>query len=771
MRTFLAMVTLSLVLGKSAAALELISASPTGISGSYPSQYPAISGNGRYVVWGSGASNLLADITACAVPSQPWAVYLRDNLTKVTEVVSQSGNPVWIDAPAVSPTGRYVAYGCGVAADICVLDRVLAATEEVATHSNDHLRVSADGRFLAYRGPYTQFSPSDPGYNSQIWVYDRCVSDGTPVGGCSPGKQVVSVNASGTAANYISEFPDMTDDGRYVAFSSQASNLVPGVTSGNNIFVRDRCVTTSGLVPSCTPSTRRVSVADDGSSPNCYPAGAEVSISNDGRYVAFSHCGDLVPEVTGNEFHIYVRDRDVDGNGIFDEPGPGNTRTELVSRASGASGDPGDFGSSAPEITGDGRYVAFVSGAKNLYGPTESDFGNDVYLRDRVAQTTKRMSESPSGQPSLYLGTFGYITGSISDDGHVGVFYSSARNLLQKSQNSYNDVYLWADCAAAAPTCGDGTVYYGCEECDDGDLIDETNGCDSNCRRTGCPNGVVTTGEVCDDGNRVSGDGCDTNCTPTACGNGIRTAGEACDDGNTIDGDGCSSTCTFELSAVVPGGGKATTDCWHEWRTEPAPAPDTKGLPRRELRCTDDNPSCDFGASTGDKACTFHVALCFNVEDSRLIKDGVQQCATNEIETLHLTNPKQDKPKDAAEAAIRDAFEAKFQEVGACVSGMCIKPTSSANTLCDVNADCDSGTEPGDGVCAGRLAVLYNPITATNGCTGYMDIVVPLKLRNGVYAKGKRVLAVLMEPTLDPVTFMLRKGDSDKLTLTCLPPP
>src|SRR5439155_23466021 len=101
--------------------------------------------------------------------------------------------------------------------------------------------------------------------------------------------------------------------------------------------------------------------------------------------------------------------------------------------------------------------------ARNLDDPAESDFGNDLYLRDLVTKTTARLSKSPSGEPSLYLGTFGYMRQSISSDGHVGIFSSSARNLLPKSQNSYDDIYPWSDCAAAAPTCGDGTAYYGCE--------------------------------------------------------------------------------------------------------------------------------------------------------------------------------------------------------------------------------------------------------------------------------------------------------------------
>src|SRR4030095_14475908 len=145
--------------------------------------------------------------------------------------------------------------------------------------------------------------------------------------------------------------------------------------------------------------------------------------------------------------------------------------------------------------------------------------------------------------------------------------------------------------------------------------------------------------------------------------------------------DGCSPTCELELDKLIPGGGKSSTDCWHEWRTEPAAALDAKGLPKRELRCTDDDPSCDFGPS-GDHTCTFHVALCFNVEDSRLVEESVQLCVPDEIEAMTLRKPKEDMPRDALETAIRDAFEAKFGSLGACVSGVCSKPSYFSDVLC-----------------------------------------------------------------------------------------
>src|SRR5262249_29786336 len=152
---------------------------------------------------------------------------------------------------------------------------------------------SDDGRFLAYYGG-TAFAY--PHLEDQVLVYDRCVSDGTPVAGCTAGKEIASVNDSAAASDGPLEFPEMTPDGRFVIFDSlddflAPTNLVPGVTGTQEVYVRDRCVTTSGPVPSCTPSLRRVSVNDDGSEFGC-PQSILASISDDGRYVAFEGCSD-----------------------------------------------------------------------------------------------------------------------------------------------------------------------------------------------------------------------------------------------------------------------------------------------------------------------------------------------------------------------------------------------------------------------------------------------------------------------------------------------
>lgn len=108
-----------------------------------------------------------------------------------------------------------------------------------------------------------------------------------------------------------------------------------------------------------------------------------------------------------------------------------------------------------------------------------------------------------------------------------------------------------ADCTTAA--CDDGTVTLGCEQCDDGNLVDG-DGCGGACTATACGNAVVTAGEACDDGDAISGDGCDANCTVTACGNDIMTSAEQCEDGNATSGDGCDASCALDCQATPDAG-------------------------------------------------------------------------------------------------------------------------------------------------------------------------------------------------------------------------
>src|SRR5690606_11863360 len=126
--------------------------------------------------------------------------------------------------------------------------------------------ISADGRFVAFQSVATNLVPGDTNGNNDVFVHDRQTGV----------TQRVSVASDGAQGNGISTTASISADGRFVAFQSAASNLVPGDTNGaTDVFVHDRQ----------TGVTERVSVASDGAQGNANTS--EASLSADGRYVAF----------------------------------------------------------------------------------------------------------------------------------------------------------------------------------------------------------------------------------------------------------------------------------------------------------------------------------------------------------------------------------------------------------------------------------------------------------------------------------------------------
>ncbi len=203
----------------------------------------------------------------------------------------------------------------------------------------------------------------------------------------------------------------ITPDGRYVAFSSRATNLVAGDTNDRvDVFVRDRS----------NGTTERVSLSHTGQQAS--DASAEPSISDDGRFVAFTSLAPgLVEGDTGADLDIFVRNRQ-------------NQTTLIVSFTS--TGVQGDGHSSQPSISADGRYVAFTS--TSLLVPGDLNGRSDVYLRDRAAGTTSLVSVSTAGAP----GTWDSSEPSISADGQYVVFTSLADNLVAGDTNAQVDVFL-----------------------------------------------------------------------------------------------------------------------------------------------------------------------------------------------------------------------------------------------------------------------------------------------------------------------------------------
>ena len=199
--------------------------------------------------------------------------------------------------------------------------------------------------------------------------------------------QVVSVNAQGGPANGASESPAISADGRYVAFYSEAKNLVASGAFGN-VFVRDTC---AGVTAACTPSTRAIDVSADGGAANG-KTGRQVAISGDGRFVAFvSRATNLVSATTSaasGYWSVYLRDLCVGAN----VPSGCAPHTELLSV--GVNGESANGPSASPSLSGDGRFAAFVSSAANI--SAEVNLAHpQVFVRDTCAGPTATKSCIP----------------------------------------------------------------------------------------------------------------------------------------------------------------------------------------------------------------------------------------------------------------------------------------------------------------------------------------------------------------------------------------
>lgn len=262
--------------------------------------------------------------------------------------------------------------------------------------------MSADGRYVAFSSYANNLVPGDTNGSEDVFVHDR-------QGGATIR---VSIDPYGAQGNSLSTSPSISSDGRYVAFHSFATNLTPGDSNGDyNVFVHDL---QSGV-------TTRVSVDSGGGEGNGFSGGP--SISSDGRYVTFySFATNLVPGDTNGTVDVLVHDImsgatarvSVDSSGV---------------QCNGASYD--------PSISGDGRYVAFVSGASNLVSG-DTNGTEDIFVRDVQSSATMRVSVNSTGAQ----GNAHSSAPSISSDGRYLSFYSDASNLVPGDMNGVRDVFV-----------------------------------------------------------------------------------------------------------------------------------------------------------------------------------------------------------------------------------------------------------------------------------------------------------------------------------------
>ena len=223
----------------------------------------------------------------------------------------------------------------------------------------------------------------------------------------------VSVATDGNEADGFSGGPAVSGNGRIVAFTSDADNLVPGDSNDTeDVFVRNRA----------TGRTERVSVASDGSQANDFSFSPVVS--GDGRIVAFeSDAGNLVPGDDNNSFDVFVHDR-------------ATGRTKRVSVASDGSQANGE--SSAAAVSGDGRIVAFWSSADNLVAGDNNGIV-DVFVHDRATGRTERVSVASDGSQA---NGFRLEPAALNADGSIVAFASAADNLVPGDSNDTEDVFV-----------------------------------------------------------------------------------------------------------------------------------------------------------------------------------------------------------------------------------------------------------------------------------------------------------------------------------------
>ena len=263
--------------------------------------------------------------------------------------------------------------------------------------------ISADGRCVAFESLATDLVPGDTNSMGDIFVHDRQ----------SGVTERVSVDSLGSQGNDRSNHPSISADGRYVAFSSDASNLVPGDTNGAmDIFVHDRQ----------TGVTERVNVNSSGTQGHGWGSDSS-SISADGRYVAFDSLErNLVPGDTNGTQDIFVHDR----------------QTAVTKRVSVKSnGTQAGGWNVSPSISADGRFVTFDSWANDLV-PGDTNFAEDVFVHDRVTGVTERVSVKSSGAQ----GNADSYGPSISADGRNVAFISWASNLVTGDTNGWTDVFV-----------------------------------------------------------------------------------------------------------------------------------------------------------------------------------------------------------------------------------------------------------------------------------------------------------------------------------------
>ncbi len=369
-------------------------------SGNGFSTQPTVSADGRFVAFDSRANDLVPDDLNGST-----SVFLRDTVTGSTRLLSSGITAFSSQSPVISGNGSNIVFQSTVSGSqaLHVHLRTLNTNQAVSVRANGVLStgiaaapsISSNGNVIAFTSTATDLvGISDQNGSSDVFVRDLVTQTTT----------LVSVNRTGTATgNGQSTSPKVSSDGRYVAFLSQATNLVANDANGTfDVFLRDLQTATTILV-----SRNRLGTGSGNSTSD------QLAISADGRYVAFtSFASDLVANDLNQGRDVFLFDRVTGVN-------------TLVSASRTGTG-PGSHASEQPSLSANGRFVAFESSATNLVANDFNGTQTDVFVRDVVAGTTVLASIDCAGFGSANDISF---APSLAGDGRSVVFLSRASDL------------------------------------------------------------------------------------------------------------------------------------------------------------------------------------------------------------------------------------------------------------------------------------------------------------------------------------------------------
>lgn len=387
-----------------------ISASP-GQDSFDDSDRQSISGDGRFIVFQSSDTDLVPD-------SDNFHVYLYDRATGEVDLAARTS------AGGV-PNGQ-----------------------------TEYPDMSADGRFIVFDSYATNLLPEASSGEYQVFLRDRITG----------AYELISVTPAGLEGNNTSDEPRISPNGRFVPFSSRATDLVPGVTGTRRLYLRDRELQTTQLVD----------VGIGGAAPSA--SASDASVSNDGRWVTFtSRATNLVsnPTLTGFPVHSYLRDMSLATTKLLADAGGsvpnGNSLDAHVSADGAWAAFTSQATNVAPAYGGpaqvrillhnvvSGQIEAGIPVAGDLFNPRreyQAQLSSDARFVGFVASNVDALGQTTQEEPYVYDRTSGSITNvakgsaqgvfelAISDDGRWVAFDSSSDNLVANDVNFGYDVFL-----------------------------------------------------------------------------------------------------------------------------------------------------------------------------------------------------------------------------------------------------------------------------------------------------------------------------------------